>query len=50
MRRHFDEDLPESPEPGSTDFRVTLKLQSSGKEPARELRRRVPEFTGRITG
>jgi hypothetical protein len=31
----FDEDLLESPEPGSTDFRVTLKLQNSGKEPAR---------------
>jgi hypothetical protein len=31
----FDKDLLESPEPGSTDFRVTLKLQNTGKEPAR---------------
>ncbi|MEU1001946.1 hypothetical protein [Streptomyces tibetensis] len=34
----FDKDLLESPEPGSTDFRVTSKLQNTGK------------FNGQITG
>ncbi|MFE8957648.1 hypothetical protein [Streptomyces iakyrus] len=29
----FNKDLLESPEPGSTDFRVTLKLENGGKEP-----------------
>ncbi|MFF5308594.1 hypothetical protein [Streptomyces massasporeus] len=30
----FNEDVLESPEPGSTDFRVTLKLENGSKEPA----------------
>ncbi|MFI2631129.1 hypothetical protein ACH5A2_12150 [Streptomyces collinus] len=29
----FDKDLLESPEPDSTDFRVTLKLENGSKEP-----------------
>jgi hypothetical protein len=29
----FNKDLLESPEPGSTDFRVTLKLENGGKQP-----------------
>lgn len=29
----FNEDLLESPEPGSTDFRVTLKVDNGSKEP-----------------
>ncbi|WP_206313000.1 hypothetical protein [Streptomyces sp. JB150] len=29
----FNKDLLESPEPGSTDFRVTLKLENGSKEP-----------------
>lgn len=29
----YDKDLLESPEPGNTDFRVTIKLENAGKKP-----------------